>query len=246
MNDKTERINISLPLPSVSFKHYIEKLIRDDDFFTRALESPLRTLEECGVNMEQSEFSVNDFATFFCALSGLKEVLKSKDKKDLTFEKIFGQPAQIIGSMIDAQVSQGFCKEWDNKTAFTQKTSSFSSSQNFSRGSDICGSGPASISNVKNVEVMQGRMANIYREGPSQTFESSETWNHTRYEWSTNEFQQSNTKSEAGVSKNFETDGRGTMLDYMNGPLIHPADFSAIAARLDTFTQIVSGKIKGK
>jgi hypothetical protein len=220
-------LRISIPIPSVSLKQFIERAIRDDDFFARAIENPHGAMEECSVKLQKSAFTPDDFATFFGALAGVREVVQRKDKSKLAFEQIFGHPAQIRGAVISAQVSQGFCKEWDNRGAFAQRMQSFSSAQGFDRGSDICGVGPASSRLVAELD------------GVSATFEHQETNNHTRTEWSTQEFQQSNTRSERGTSKSFEGQG---FLDLLNGPLMHPTDLAAVSARLETFADLVRGR----
>lgn len=222
---------ISIPIPSVSIKQFIERSIKDDDFFARAIENPHGAMQECGVNLDKAAFLPSHFATFFGALAGVREVAQRKDKSKLSFEQIFGHPAQVRGAVLNAQASQGFCKEWDNRGAFAQRMQSFSSSQGFDKGSDLCG--------VSETDAQIGRSARI--EFVGQTFESQETNNHTRTEWSTNEFQQTNSNSNRGTSKNFEGQG---FYDLLNGPLIHPTDLAAVAARLETFADLARSDTK--
>lgn len=235
MKDATSK-RISISLPSVSLKQFIERAIQDDAFFSRAIENPYGTLQECGVHLEKSAFSPDHFATFFGALAGVRELVQKDGKGAFTFERIFGYPAQVRGAVLNAQVSQGFCKEWDNRGAFAQSARSFSSSQGFDKGSDACGVGGADARATFNV-------ATTF-EGVGQTFESAQTNNHTRTEWSTNEFQQTNTGSNRGTSTKFEGQG---FVDYLSGPLIHPTDLAAVSARLETFVDLALGsKVPGK
>lgn len=232
---KNENIRISLQIPSVSLKQFIERAIRDDDFFSRAIENPLGSMQECGVNLAKSAFTPDHFATFFGALAGVRDAVRRKGEEKLSFEQIFGHSAQIRGAVISAEMNQGFCKEWDNRGAFAQKMQSLTSAQTFDRDSDICGVGPSISGESLNVMMERG--------GVTTTFPSQETSHHTRTEWSTNEFQMTDRRSDAGTSSSFEKDGQGFMA-LLNGPLTHPIDLAVVTARLETFAELAGGKTK--
>ncbi len=242
---KSDRIEIALPVPSISIKQFIEKSLQDDDYFASAVENPLGILKKAGINVNESEFKPSDFATFFGALAGLKEIIRTKDKKKLTFERVFGEPAQIRGSLIDAEINQGFCKEWDNKDAFVEKMKFISSGRNFEIHKEICGTGsPSEIYNLQYAEKSSQSLSQIHKDWVSARFESSETWNHTDKDWGgTERHSQSQRGSNAGVSKNFESDGMGLFIDYLRGPLIHPVDLQAISARIEMFTEIAAERL---
>lgn len=242
-----KRISIKIPLPSLSLKNFMEKIIKDDDFFSLALENPLAMMKDCGLNLDIKAFTPSDFANFFGALTGLKEALKDADQKSLDFESIFGEPAEIRGSMLEADRHQGFFKEWDNKDAFREKGICRTTDRYFIR--DIGKEGQKPIRIAQNLDIKTQKfitperlhLADIQRDLVSRTMESSETWNHTVTEWSTDRFSQSNTRSERGVDKNFE--GISMMEDLVQGPLIDPVDLASVSARLETFTQMLGNKL---
>ena len=108
---KENRIKFDLPLPSISLKKFIEKVLADDDFLSLALENPIGAMKECGVNLDTAKLIPTDFANFFGALDGLKVILKEKKVENLTFENIFGQNAQIRGAILDQEISRGFYEQ---------------------------------------------------------------------------------------------------------------------------------------
>lgn len=242
---KNKRIAIQLPLPSLSMQSFLEKLLKDEDFFALALENPLNAAEQCGLNLEIKTFTPTDFANFFGAIAGLKEALKDADQKAFDFENIFGKPAEIRGSILEAERHQGFLKEWDNRDAFRAKEMCHTTNRYFERDRGKLGR--------RSVEFLQNKLADreitslsqsqIYRDLISVRIESSETNNHTRTEWNTDTFMQSDTRSDSGVDKNFETDGISFFEEHMHGPLINPIDLASVSARLETFTQMIGNKM---
>ena len=99
MEEKGKRIRVKIPMPSIALKRFIERAIKDDDFFFLAIENPMGAMKECGVKLDASAFIPSDFATFFGALSGLREMIKKKNIKDLGFERIFGYERRFMGHL---------------------------------------------------------------------------------------------------------------------------------------------------
>ncbi|MCZ7355584.1 MAG: hypothetical protein O8C65_01500 [Candidatus Methanoperedens sp.] len=118
--DKQKRISITIPVRSIGLKRFVEKAIKNDEFFLFALENPLGAMKECGVKLDASSFHPKDFAAFFGALSGVKEMVRKKNIKNLTFEGIFGQAAVIRGTHLMAETTKGFYKDWEIG-AYSQK-----------------------------------------------------------------------------------------------------------------------------
>ncbi|MFH2092398.1 MAG: hypothetical protein ABIJ31_08545 [Pseudomonadota bacterium] len=240
---KNQRISIQLPLPSVSLQNFLEKLLQDERFFSLAIENPLNAMKKCGLNVETKTFTIQDFSTFFGAVAGLKDALKETDQKTLDFESIFGKPAEIRGSVLEAERFQGFYKEWDNRDALVDKQICRTTNRLFQVDRDRSGQKLTQtvrekmILALQNQDVKISHYTQIQRDLISTTMESSETNNHTRTEWNTDTVMQSNTRSERGVNKNFE--GISMIEDIMQGPLINPVDLASVTARLEVFTQML-------
>lgn len=222
---ETKRIKLELPLPSVSLKRFLEKVLADDEFFALALENPVGAMRDCGANLQASVFVPKDFATFFGALAGLRAVIKEKKLKDLSFESIFGQAAVVRGALIDAEVSRGYFREWDNRDAMAERGQCFTTEQKFEVVLDRIGIGDTNVAT---------QVA-----GVSQTFESSNTDNHTSTDWSNPNDMQRSTGSDRGVNQSFEGIGVINPGDYLRGPLINPVDLASISARIQVATQVL-------
>ncbi|MBM2834024.1 MAG: hypothetical protein HW406_1185 [Candidatus Brocadiaceae bacterium] len=134
-----KRISITVPVRSIGLKNFVEKAIKDDGFFRLALENPLGAMDECGVKIDESSIRAKDFAAFFGALSGVKEMVKKKNIKDLTFEGIFGKAFVEIGIVAFAdqksETSQSSNKEWSNKDAMRETRSESGWNKNFDKAS---------------------------------------------------------------------------------------------------------------
>jgi hypothetical protein len=242
---KEKRIAIDLPLPSIAIKNFLEKILQDDNFFAFALENPMGAMKECGVNLNISAFLPSDFATFFGAVAGLKEILRKMGEKDFSFENIFGKTAEIRGSILEAELTQGFFREWDNREAFREKLKCFAANRNFELDRTKYTKTLLDIVREKLIEIESGRfqqiqrVSEIHRDIISERFPQSETNNHTRTEWNKDSISQSQSRSDSGVNKNFEKDGKRSFEDLMQGPLIDPVDLASISARLETYTQML-------
>lgn len=234
----SNRIKIELPLPSVSLKRFLEKVLADDDFFALALENPVGAMRDCGVNLHAATFIPPDFATFFGALAGLKTVIKEKKLTDLSFENIFGQGAVVRGAILDAEVSRGYFREWDNRDAMLERGQCYSTEQRFEIVRERFGVGNENIATEVRTDAEIGRAFDVAG-AVSQTFESSSTDNHTSTDWSNPNDMQRSTGSDRGVNKNFEGSGFRTPGDYLRGPLINPVDLASISARIQIATQVL-------
>ncbi len=222
--EKQKRINVNIQIPAVSLKSFIERVVKDDDFFSSALENPLGAMQECGVNVEASSVIPADFATFFGALAGLKEVIKKKNIKDLTFEGIFGRPADIRGSVLKADSFKGFFKTFA-KNAYTEKEKCFSFNKTFEE--DV----KRRLLSIKDLTTSQE--IQIEMDFVLKTVEHSETFRMSNTDWAHPGSVQER-RSNSAHTKNF-----ANLKDLFAGPLIHPDDLAAIAARIETFVRVM-------
>lgn len=224
-----KRIKIIIPVKSIGLKRFVEKAIRNDEFFSFALENPFAAMKECGVSLDL--VVPTDFASFFGALVGVKEMVKKNNIKDLTFEGIFGQAADIRGTYLMAETTKGFYKDW-NINALVEKGILSTIDKNF----DV--SGATEVQESLAVELkreIHGVPLDVQRLGIYFADQSSEKSSGSDKEWS-NKDAMRDTRSTNGWNKNFDKAGWG---DVFVGPLINPADLAALAARIKAFTEIV-------
>jgi|WetSurMetagenome_2_1015567.scaffolds.fasta_scaffold08906_5 hypothetical protein len=106
-----DKIGEGIPILSMGLKRFVERMVKDDDFFSLALENPVAAMKEMGVNLDASKMEPESIAAFLGALSNVRDSLKNKNIKDFTFEKIFGQPATVTGVLI-GETDQGICREF--------------------------------------------------------------------------------------------------------------------------------------
>jgi len=138
MSDQ-KRIKITIPVKSIGLKRFVEKAIREDEFFSLALENPYGAMKECGITLDLVASA--DFAAFFGALAGVKEMVRKNNIKDLTFEGIFGRPADIRGTSPleiyfadqTSERSSGSDTEWINEDAIREIRSTNGWNRNFDR-----------------------------------------------------------------------------------------------------------------
>jgi len=237
---KNDRIAVELPLPSSALKDFLKNIITNDDSFASALENPMGAMRQSGVNLNSSNLIPSDLATFFGAVAGLKQVIKEKKINDITFEKIFGQAAVVRGTILDAELTRGFFREWDNRDAFQDRTICVSTEHKFEALRERVGSSLKNALQQIDVKLKREVAVDMQRDLVSQTFESSETNNHTKTDWSNPNDMQTNKGSDRGVSKSFEGTGKITVGDLVSGPLINPIDLIALSARLQGFTQVLN------
>jgi len=228
--EKPRRLNFPLPMPSTSLKRFIERAIQDEDFFAFALENPLGAMRETGINLEVASFIPADFASFFGALSGLKETIRRKNVRELTFEGIFGQAAEIRGATLRAEIQQGFFKQWDQQ-AHQQREKCFSAEQSFEVDRERLATAAKELCQSEEVRVQ----ATI--EAVGETSRSAETFRQQNTDWDRADSVQ-NRRAETSNRRNFEKDGQRSLQDLMSGPLIHPEDLAALTARVDAFVKV--------
>jgi len=235
---KDNPIRISISLPSVTLRRFIEKLLKDEDFFSFALENPLGAMRECGVRPNAQAFIPADFATFFAAMSNLRELLQRKKVKreEMTFEKIFGRAAEMHGATLNAEITQGFSKAWDNRDAVSDKMKCFSASQGFEVDAGRQATSAKQL--CQTLEVQQGT-AFIGDTGASRDrFQGYDTqWDKADAKY--------HTESTRIMDKGFEKGGRRTLQDLLSGPLIHPEHLAAVSATIQTYVQ-ATGDLGGE
>ena len=115
----TKKIGEGIPILSIGVKRFVERMVKDDDFFMYAIENPAAALKEMGVNIDASKLEPESLGAFFGALANVRDSLKKKNIKAFTFEKIFGQPAIIPGN-VAGEIDIGICKDFV-KNAFLKR-----------------------------------------------------------------------------------------------------------------------------
>lgn len=237
---KEKRIRITIPLPSLSLKRFIEKAINEEDFFLLALENPVGAMSECGVKLDLAEFIPSDFANFFGALTGLREIVKKKPAEKLTFEAIFGHAAEIRGTLLMAEMNQGFFREWDHRKAFFQKELVISAFKNFEVDRD------RRLLSFQRLEKLKELTAlfKIELDFVVKTVEHAETFRYSDTDWAHPDSVQER-RSTSAHTKEFKKDGIESWKDLVTGPLINPVDLAELAARIEAFVNIQKG-LQGK
>ncbi len=210
-NEKQKRIKLSIQLPSMALKRFIEKALKDDEFFESAIENPIGALKESGVNLDVSAFMPKDLVTFLGALAGVKELIKKKQIKEITFEKIFGQAAEIRGATIMAEIEKGMMTQFD-KNVVAEKNMFASVRINFGQRLELDVAG--------------------------RTPEKQETDISSKKESTTETDRKKDIAVYTDKEVRFSGISFMDMEQFINGPLISPVDLSAISAQLDTFIKI--------
>lgn len=227
-----KRIALTIQMPSVSLLRFMEKMLQDDKLFESAIESPLSAMKESGVRLDVSKFAPEDFATFFGAIAGAKELIKSKQIKDITFENIFGRSAEIRGTTILSETQKGMWTNFD-KDAFAEKQMYTGAATEFETSK--IGIDPRNIKNLL-------ELARIKAEAdPGEWTTSKGTDKGVTFHFDADKgvgsdtSKSTDTYSSKGGSSIFDP----TLIDnILNGPLINPGELAAISAQIETYVQI--------
>jgi hypothetical protein len=230
----TERISMQIKLPSVSLKRLVERMLADDDFLAHALENPLGAFREAGVNVDSRAFIPSDFGRFFAAVHRVRDFMQEKGEKP-TFEAIFGQAPRIGGTTLNAEAQRGFFRDWDMREAVANRTKSFSSDTRFEFGQDRGASSAQDLCQTQEVR----QQVRIEASFVGVTEQSAETNRGRSTEWN-NRDALTDRRSETYSTTSFKTDGKRTLDDLMNGPLIYPEDLARISERLETVMDVIA------
>ncbi|MFP5221409.1 MAG: hypothetical protein ACLGSA_03885 [Acidobacteriota bacterium] len=230
------RIALKISLPSVALKQFIERVLKDDDFFTLALESPVAAFAEAGVNLRAEEFVPADFAKFFAVLGRLKEMSGGAPREKLNFESIFGQPAHIPGVNLTAETSRGFFRDWGGQQAVTERESFVSTSKEFDQTAGLLREAATAR------DIAETRLAVADMRMAGDTTETTYKFRSTNLSWDKMEAVQE-VGIKTGTTEDFAKDG-ARIRDLMRGPLIHPSELAAVAARMEAYVDIATGKIR--
>jgi hypothetical protein len=259
--ESEKRISISIKIPSAGLMLFIEKAMKDDNFFEAAIENPLQTLKENGVRLNVESLKPEDLATFFGALAGAKELIKKKKIEDIKFENVFGEAAELIGATIIAETNRGMWTLF-NRDAFIEKGMFSSSRVNFKTRLESLRSVftemfkdrmlDIKMSGQENIAVKVDTEANQYREvafltqssfaGKTESYKSTDTG--TTFHFDANQGVGSKTSSSIDTYKTKDFSGIGILDErsfieqILNGPLINPVDLVNIAAQINTFVSI--------
>lgn len=243
-----DRIRYSMPVASAGMKIFVEKCLKEDEFFLQALENPVRALKNSGLETGDCSFAPDDFSHFFGALARLKELIAEGKLEEITFESIFGKPAELYGASIRTMISHGYDKEWDNRDAFTEKQSRFSVKTDFYHQlktqvrQSIKAEHLVNRQKLADIELkaMMNPAASKEMDWVAEETKKSETEAGMNTEWNRAQAH-TEKRSEEYRNKHFENSGIGSwdQEEIVSGPLVNPVELEVIAARIDTFTQIV-------
>lgn len=240
--DKQKRIKFNVQLPSLALKRFIDKALVDDEFFDLALENPVSALKESGVRMNSTTISPADLASFFSALAGVKELVKNKKLKDITFEQIFGQSAEIVGSTILSETERGVFTQF-NRNAHIDKEICSSSKTSFQTLRDI-DKGILAQSQIQTqtrlLQQLQARIqTKIEMDLVGSTEQSRETSTGVTFHFDHNRGIGSSTSSSIDTYRDKNFGGISLIEELFSGPLINPVDLVNLATQLSTFVKIV-------
>jgi hypothetical protein len=243
MNEKEKRIRISIQLPSIGLMNFIEKALQDDKFFEAAIENPLGVLKENGIRLNVRQVRPKDLATFFGALTGAREMIRKRNIKDIKFENVFGEAADIRGATLIAETDKGMWTKF-NRDAFADKEICSSVKVKFNSFRDIAGDTLADSQIYRESQVQREtnvfRIAEVSFAGAQEQFQSTDTG--VTFHFDANQGIGSKTSSSVDTyrTQNFKGFGKidEVIEQIFNGPLINPADLSNIAAQINTFVNI--------
>jgi hypothetical protein len=244
MPDHQKRITLSIQMPSIALLRFIEKVLQDDKFFESAIENPLATMKESGVRLNISKLAPRDLATFFGALAGVKDLIKKKQIKDITFANIFGQSAEIRGTTIMAETQKGMWSSF-NRSALTEKQMYAAAETNFETLQLGYGDTEA--------KAVFTRVSNIRFSGVETTLALQKEYPDTKTSRETDRGSTFHFNADRGVgsqrdsvSDTYTTKNFGGVSVFephiieqiLNGPLIDPGDLAAISAQINTYLQV--------
>jgi hypothetical protein len=238
MNDKEKRISLKIELPSIRLKNFIEKALKDDEFFEMAIENPINAFKENGININTKTLTPSDLANFFGALAGAKELVKKKNIKDIKFENIFGEPAEIIGATIISDTERAICTNF-RRDAFSDIRTLTGVKINFVTAKDLT-----------NLILRDGRKPLLREFYTEASMAGRQEQSRSREEGVTFHFdanQGVGSKRESSIdtyrSESFSGIGKFdevSMIEQIfNGPLINPVDLINISAQINAFTNII-------
>ena len=248
-----KRISLSIKMPSVGLMNFIEKALQDDKFFEAAVENPLDVLKENGVRLNLNLFTPKDLATFFGALSGAKEMIKKQNIKDIRFENVFGQAAEIRGTRLMAETNRSMWTQF-NKEALINREMFTSTKENFSslkeKLADTSVFKDTSVlkdsSVLKDTSAFRDISTNFYEDiqvsmaGKTESHKSSDTG--TTFHFDANKGVGSSKTSSIDTYKTQNFSGLGLdksfIEDMLNGPLVNPVDLANIASQINTYVNI--------
>ncbi|MFW6437466.1 MAG: hypothetical protein ACOCZ7_00515 [Armatimonadota bacterium] len=234
-----ERIDLELPLPTVSLKRFILRAVRDDEFFEFALESPLKAMSEAGVELDIEEIAPSDFAGFFGALGRLREMLGEDERRSFRFEDVFGRDAHIEGAILAREVERGICRDWDRREALMKQSRFRAFTTNFERSAEL--DRLADLELLRPKSIFHQRFSEMRLEldvgGIKATSESSEKFRGYDKEWDSADAVQ-NRRATQNVSSSFEDARTMLGLDLLRGPLMRASDLVNVATRLDVLIDL--------
>jgi hypothetical protein len=251
-----KRIRLSIKLPSVALQHFIEKALRDDDFFESAVENPLHALKQSGLNLDLPAFNPRDIANFLGALAGVRELIRKKQLKDVTFENIFGRSAEIFGTTLLQETHKGMWVQFD-KNAVMDKNMLASFKQNFETLQEALQDSLQAVlqsarmtnlqeirqhSFVKNLALREaGVLAQVRLEmdmaGKAEAMSEKSVGYSTHFDNNQGTYH----GTESGIHRYSDTSFGGLSLieEILNGPMINPVDLAALTATLEAYAVVM-------
>ncbi len=238
------RIKLSIRMPSQALSRFIERALQDDKFFESAIDDPLTALKGSGVRLDLAKLAPSDLATFFGALAAVKELVKKKQLREISFERIFGQAAEILGTTIVTETQRGMWTQFD-RNAFAARERCTSVNTRFETLREALAD--RQLTTLAETDLRGGfirdrqliQLVQVMREGIGETVQSRETDRGVSFHFDADKGIGSSTSSKIDTysTKNFS--GISLIEQVMSGPLINPVDLVAIAAQLETYVRIV-------
>lgn len=242
---KQSRIQLSIRMRSQALSRFIEKALQEHAFFQAAIDDPLTALRESGVRLDLTRFAPSDLATFLGALAAVRTLVEKRQIKEISFERIFGQPAEVLGTTITAQTHRGMWTQF-NRDAFVDQGRFTSTHTTFESLAELRAEllADQKLSTLAELDVRGGivrdrqTFVSLRVEGVGESVQSRETDHGVTFHFDADKGigSSSSSKSDTYSTKSFA--GVSPLEQLLEGPMISPADLHAVAAQLETYVRI--------
>lgn len=226
-------------MPSATLLRFIERALQDDKFFEAAIESPLEALKESGVRLDLARLSPSDLATFFGALAAVKQLAKKRQLREVSFEAIFGQAAEIPNATLARETQRGMWTQFQ-RSAFVEREMCATVNTRFETAREALAESHLSAAALRDQRLgllihtrLQADLGGI-----GTSAQSSESSTGVSFHFDATRGMGSSTSSHSDTYSDKNFAGISVLEDLLNGPLISPADLLALAAQLDTYVTI--------
>jgi hypothetical protein len=130
------RIQLSLPSPSQALVRFIERAIKDDDFFQLVMEAPGLMMKQNGINVSTKDITQKDLVNFVTAIVRVKKLMMDRSAQ-LSVETVFAPVRSSAGvaayTYTNQSQNEGWNKDWQNdQSGYRVRSQTVHSSTNFS------------------------------------------------------------------------------------------------------------------